>query len=113
MVSCSAKASSSPPSSAPSTRPTPPITRAVKPWIASGTPIRKCAEILGDTSSPASPATALPPANESAVTRDRLMPISAAARRSIATASKHLPQMVRSKKSHAEANAASVTAMMK
>ena len=69
--------------------------------------------MFGETSRPASPATPAPPANDSAVTRDRLMPISAAARRLSATASKLLPQSVFSKNSQAPANTASVTAMMK
>ncbi len=69
--------------------------------------------MLGETSSPASPAAPAPPANDSAVTRDRLMPISAAARRCRATASKLLPAVVRSKNSQTAMNTATVTPMMK
>ena len=47
------------------------------------------------------------------MTRDRLMPISAAARRFSATASKLLPQSVFSKNSQAPTNTSAVTAMMK
>jgi hypothetical protein len=69
--------------------------------------------MFGDTSRPASPAAPAPPAKDSAVTRERLIPISAAARRWIATASKDFPATVRSKNSHTPANVASVTPMMK
>ena len=69
--------------------------------------------MFGETSNPPSPATAAPAANDSAVTRDRLIPISAAALRCSATASKLLPATVRSKKSHAPTKTITVTPMMK